>query len=412
MLEVGRGKEFTLIVNIVGLGYVGLSLATVLTNAGVRVIGVEADARRRAQLRKDYSLSNFSVGISPAHEAEATIFCIQTPVAPNGSANLSALLKAIREVVPLLSKKALIVVESTVGVGDNLGILVPIISSYMGEPGLDFFYAYAPERVSPAQDEPQYRDIPRIVAGVTSQCLAKAIFFYSRFFPTVIDSQNVVDVEMAKLLENTFRLVNISLVNEIARYEDELGFSMQAVTALAATKPFGFLGFYPSAGAGGHCIPVDPCYLSYGVNKAGGELRLLDSALQINSETPLWIAEKAATLASSTRRHILICGVAYKQGVADLRNSPALSVISELLRKGFEICYCDPLVDRLRVNNAEIAKHRKGHCIPAVVVALHSSGVLSDLELDQTCKRIILDPSEENLFSHASVFLPDEGASE
>ncbi len=343
---------------VVGLGYVGLPLAVALAEAGVPVVGYDLDPLRVAALREGRSgiedVPDASVvhpGLTftsdPADTADCStyVLCVPTPLR-EGMPDLGAVEGAARAVATVLSAGDLVVLESTTYPGTTEEVVAPLLGR------TDILLAYSPERIDPGNPTYGIRNTPKVVGGVDEASTRAAVDFYAQVVDTVVQVDGTREAEMAKLLENTFRHVNIALVNEMAVLCRELGIDLWQVIEAARTKPFGFMPFYPGPGVGGHCIPVDPSYLSWRVRKLGFTFRFVELAQEINAQMPSYVVTRLGDLLNDaglalSRSRVLCLGAAYKPGVADVRESPAVEVMRQLRRKGAEVSYADPHVPDL-----------------------------------------------------------------
>jgi UDP-N-acetyl-D-glucosamine dehydrogenase len=373
---------------VIGLGYVGLPLAMEIAAAGFEVIGIDLDSNKIATLKqaKSYILdvpekaiadainlgkftptSNFSA----LAKADTVSICVPTPLSKSRDPDISFILSATEETRKYLHPGQLIVLESTTYPGTTDELIVPELASSGLKVGSDFFVAFSPERIDPGNAFFQTRNTPKIVGGITAQCTEIARLFYSQFIDHVIPVSSTKCAEMVKLLENTFRSVNIGMVNELALMCDLLGVDVYEVIDAAATKPFGFSPFYPGPGLGGHCIPIDPHYLAWKLKALNFQARFIGLAAEINGMMPsvvtTMVSDGLNRVSKSIRgSKIMILGVAYKKNVSDCRESPALDVMRLLDDKGAILAYNDPLVPTLRLGRrtlnsiepsaAEIAK--------------------------------------------------------
>ena len=349
---------------VVGLGYVGLPLCEIVVATGRRVVGIDSDVARVKSVSAGVSpindLNSSSLGrmldrgfsahsdFSVVEGAEVVILCLPTPLDEAGDPDLSALLGGIDSIAPYLCEHTLLVVESTVAPGTtDLTILARLtaLGKHLGD---DFFLAYSPERVDPGTSRDP-KAIPKIVSGVDSPSLERAVSFYQSCGFIVVSAESTRDAEAAKLLENTYRAVNIALINELAQASGLMGFNIGEAIRLASTKPFGFHAFYPGAGVGGHCIPIDPVYLKAAVSAAGGRFGLLSTTLELNKRTPSVVATRISEIAKKLfgpdpKRRITLLGMTYKPDVNDFRESPGAAVAIELQELGFEVAYHDPFL--------------------------------------------------------------------
>ncbi len=325
-------------VAIIGQGYVGKALGIAAHSAGHSVVGVEIDESRVAALA---GAIGYSVGsdFSSVAGSEVVVVAVPTPLDGNRIPDLSYVESACESVKSYVDVGTLIVNESTSFPGTLRNVIAPILGS-------DCLYASAPERIDPANEKWGIENTPRLIAGMSSEATSKALEFYRSFCKEVHEVSSPEVAEAAKLFENTFRQVNIALVNEFAQIANVLGISTNETLAAAATKPYGFMPFVPSIGVGGHCIPVDPSYLSYAAELAGVEASFINLANKVNISMPSYIASRIASLlgGSVAGRRIQVAGIAYKADVSDTRESPALALISELRRLGAVVSWHDSVV--------------------------------------------------------------------
>jgi UDP-N-acetyl-D-glucosamine dehydrogenase len=380
-------------VGIVGLGYVGLPLAVAFADAGERVIGVDVDARRVAALRRGESyIEDVPAGalravidrVAPTTrfaalaQADAIIICVPTPLTANREPDLTALLDAGRAVAEVLQRGQLVVLESTTYPGTTRERLLPLLEESGLVAGEDFYLAFSPERVDPGREDHTMRTTPKIVGGLTTACGDRAEALYRLVCDELVRVSVPEVAEMAKLLENIFRSVNIALVNELAMLADRMAIDIWEVIDAAATKPYGFMRFDPGPGMGGHCLPVDPFYLSWRAREYDVTTEFIELAGKVNQQTPLFCVEQIQRALNDIGRpvrgaRIAILGVAYKAGVSDIRESPALKIIGRLGRLGASIAYHDPYVPELRrfgLQGVGLDEALSG-CDIAVIVTAH-----------------------------------------
>jgi UDP-N-acetyl-D-glucosamine dehydrogenase len=353
---------------VVGLGYVGLPLLTAMDQAGFRVIGIDQDATKIGTLRNGRSYvvdvadseiqalgdPVFSDTPAPLGDVDVVVLCLPTPLT-DGAPDLTMVLTAAEEVGRSLRPGVLVVLESTTYPGTTEDMVRPILESESGlTAGRDFALAYSPERIDPGSTH-GIHETPKIVSGLTDRCRDLAVSFYGAFVQTVATTRTPREAEMAKLVENTFRQVNIALVNELAVMARDLKVDIWDALHAAATKPFGYLPFWPGPGVGGHCIAIDPTYLSW---KAGQELGyrigFIEHANEVNNRMPDYVVTRLAEALNDTGKpirgsRILAVGVAFKPGVDDLRGSPALMVLERLAAKGAAVSYHDPFVPETEI---------------------------------------------------------------
>jgi UDP-N-acetyl-D-glucosamine dehydrogenase len=356
-------------VGIIGLGYVGLPLAVEFARAGFTAVGVDLDARKVDAINRGESYIA-DVPTSDVHEfmkagrllasvdpsvirtLDTINICVPTPLRKTKDPDLSYVIAAVEMVALHLQPGQLIVLESTTYPGTTDEVVRPVLERGGLVAGRDFFLAFSPERVDPGNAKFTTRNVPKVVGGTTPACTRLAKALYSPSIERVIEVSSTRVAEMVKLLENTFRAVNIGLVNELALMCDRLGLSVWEVVDAAATKPFGFMPFYPGPGLGGHCIPIDPFYLSWKVKEVGFEARFIELAGHVNGAMPHHVADKVTDALNSQAKavrgsKILVLGIAYKRDIDDIRESPALDVMAVLAQKGGHVSYHDPFAHHL-----------------------------------------------------------------
>jgi nucleotide sugar dehydrogenase len=363
---------------IVGMGYVGLPLAREASAAGLSVIGLDinpevidglnqgrshvddlADSDIAEMLSRGFRATTDALQIS---RGRTIVICVPTPLSSDGAPDLGPLRAAIGSVAAELRAGTLVILESTTYPGTTDEEIRPILEAGGMTAGADFFLAFSPERIDPGNRDFGPKNTPKVVGGHTPACADAAEAFYSRFIDTVVRTKGTREAEMAKLLENTYRHINIALVNEVARFCHDLKIDLWDVIAAASTKPFGFQAFRPGPGVGGHCIPIDPNYLSHRVRaRLGYPFRFVELAQEINAAMPGYIARRiqdqlnldGKPLRGST---VLLLGVTYKPDIADTRESPAIPLAKSLLQQGAMVQYHDPLVKQFTVNNIDLPR--------------------------------------------------------
>lgn len=362
----------TIRIGVIGLGYVGLPLSVEFAKAGFRVTGIDLDAARvqgvnrarsyiqdvpseelRALRRAKRLRATTSYGA--LRTQDAIIICVPTPLRKTREPDMSYVLAATREIAKRVRRGQLIVLESTSYPGTTDEVLLPELESRGLKVGRDFCLAFSPERIDPGNTVYTTRHIPKVIGGMTPACTKLAKALYSCAIHRIVTVSSSKVAEMVKLLENTFRAVNIALVNEVAMICDRLGIDVWEVIDAARTKPFGFMPFYPGPGIGGHCIPSDPMYLAWKTRVHGYEARFIELATQINTAMPEYVVEKIGKVLNDRHKslndsRILLLGMAYKKDVGDLRDSPAFDVARLLKERGAKIDYHDPFVPRIRLN--------------------------------------------------------------
>jgi len=363
-------------VSVVGMGYVGLSLAVELAKAGLTVRGIDLDLERVSLLNRgesylvDVSRDTLaplvaagrltaSTGFASAAEADAIVICVPTPLRKSKEPDISFILSAVEALLPHLRAGQLVVLESTTFPGTTEEVVQPRLESRGFVIGEDVFLAFSPERVDPGNRRFTTANIPKVVGGVTRACTDLAAGLYAHVTTSVFRASSPRVAETAKLLENTFRSVNIALANELAFACRKIGVDPWEVIDAAATKPFGFMPFYPGPGIGGHCIPVDPLYLAWKVRLTGYEAQFIALADQINRAMPEHVVTLTGEALNDRGRAvrgagILVLGVTYKPDVNDVRESPALEIIEMLSRKGARVSYADPFTPQLVVGGHKL----------------------------------------------------------
>ena len=363
-------------VGIVGLGYVGLPLAVEFARAGFHVTGIDLSESKtkRVSAGDSYIGDIPSATLEPlvqsgkldattdfaaVRELDTINICVPTPLRKTKDPDMSYIVSACEEMVKYLHPGTLVILESTTYPGTTEELLRPMLSKGGLEAGRDFFLCFSPERVDPGNPKFQTANIPKVVGGCTPACTEMGRLFYSQALQHVVPVSSTQVAEMVKLLENTFRMINIGLVNEIAMMCDRMGINVWEVIEAAATKPFGFMPFFPGPGLGGHCIPIDPFYLSWKTKQAGIEARFIELAGYINGQMPHFVVDKvqnalndAGKPVKGSRIHVM--GVAYKRDIDDMRESPALDVMMLLERRGAVLTYSDPHVPKLNLEGIEI----------------------------------------------------------
>ncbi len=358
------------VVAVMGLGYVGLPLAVVFAKAGFKVIGIDPIAEKVERINRGESYvldvpteevkelveagqlkatSDFSV----LEEVEAVSICVPTPLRKTGDPDLSYIVSATEALAPHVHRGMVVVLESSTYPGTTREMVLPQLEEASGlEVGKDFFVAFSPERVDPGRRDWTTVNTPKVMGGITPACTAVASRWYEQALERVVEVTSTEVAEMAKLLENTFRMINIGMVNELALMCDRLKVNVWEVIEAAATKPFGFMKFTPGPGLGGHCIPIDPLYLSWKLKSMKYTARFIELASEINTGMPRFVLRKVQDALNGHEKalkgsKVLVLGVAYKPDIDDLRESPALDVIGLLKEKGAEVKYHDPYIGKV-----------------------------------------------------------------
>jgi UDP-N-acetyl-D-glucosamine dehydrogenase len=385
-------------VGVVGLGYVGLPLAVEFAKAGFDVTGIDLSQEKTdmvnagesyigdiksddlaplVQSGKLRATTDFSV----LRELDTVNIAVPTPLRKTKDPDMSYIDAACREIARYLHPGLLVILESTTYPGTTDELVLPMLSQSGLTVGKDFFLCFSPERVDPGNPQYQTKNIPKVVGGVTAACTQAGALFYAQALDHVVPVSSTRVAEMVKLLENTFRMINIGLVNEIAIMCDGMGINVWEIIDAAATKPFGFMPFYPGPGLGGHCIPIDPFYLSWKTKQSGIEARFIELAGYINGQMPHFVVQKIQNALNDYAKalknaKVLVFGMSYKRDIADVRESPALDVMLLLERHGAVVSYADPHVPSIRLGNREVKAVSEDEAAGAdcvVIITDHSS---------------------------------------
>jgi UDP-N-acetyl-D-glucosamine dehydrogenase len=360
-------------VGVIGLGYVGLPLAVEFCKSGFSAVGFDVDKKKVDAIKKgrSYIADVSSEDLSEQVEAkrmtatadfakltsvDAIIICVPTPLRKTRDPDISYIVAAVDQIAPRMKKGQLVVLESTTYPGTTEEVILPRLQAGGLKVGRDFYLAFSPERVDPGNPKFRTKNTPKVVGGVTPACTRLAVLLYGASVDRVVPVSSTRSAEMIKLLENTFRAVNIALVNEIALMCEKLGISVWEVIDAAATKPFGFMPFYPGPGIGGHCIPLDPHYLSWKLKTLNFYSKFIELAAEINGSMPEHVVKKITDLLNDDGKsvrgsRVLVLGVAYKRDTNDVRESPALDVIKLLEERGAKILFHDPAIETLHIEN-------------------------------------------------------------
>ncbi len=369
-------RERTARAGVVGLGYVGLPLAVEFARAGFAVTGLDVSEGKTARVNAGDSYvgdvpSAVLAPLVSAGKLRATAdfgeiagldtinICVPTPLRKTKDPDMSYIVSACQEVAKHIHPGMLIILESTTYPGTTDELLLPMLEASGLRAGRDFFLCFSPERVDPGNPTYQTSNIPKVVGGLTAACTRVGALFYQQSLQRVVPVSSTQVAEMVKLLENTFRMINIAMVNELAQMCDRMGINVWEVIDAAATKPFGFLPFYPGPGLGGHCIPVDPFYLSWKTRQAGIEARFIELAGYINGQMPHFVVDKVQNALNERDKalkgaHVHVLGVAYKKDIDDIRESPALDIMHLLLGRKARVSYTDPHVPELRTDSLSL----------------------------------------------------------
>ena len=363
-------------VGIIGLGYVGCPLAVELAQAGFSVTGIDVQKSKVDTINagkshiKDVPQEsvealvakqrlNATTDFSVIRELDTISICVPTPLRKTKDPDMSYVVSACEEVAKYAHSGMLVILESTTYPGTTEEVLLPTLEQFGLQVGRDFFLCFSPERVDPGNPVFQTINIPKVIGGVTQKCTELGALFYAQALQKVVPVSSTRVAEMVKLLENTFRMINIGLANEIALMCDRMNINVWEVIDAAATKPFGFMPFYPGPGLGGHCIPIDPFYLSWKSKQAGMEARFIDLAGYINGQMPHFVLDKIQNALNDQQKplrtsHVHVMGVAYKRDIDDVRESPALDIMHLLMKKGARVTYSDPMIERVSLESGEL----------------------------------------------------------
>ncbi len=395
-------ERFEARVGVIGLGYVGLPLAVVVGQAGYRVTGIDLSAQvvenikagrshigdvQDAEVEKLIRTGRLyaTVDYAALRACDVILICVPTPLDKNRQPDVSSILAAGEGIATYMRPGQLISLESTTYPGTTEEELLPILEKSGLKVGQDFFLAFSPERVDPGSKRWNTRNTPKVVGGLTPACQEVAVAFYSRVVEKVVPVSSPRVAEMTKIFENTFRVVNMAVVNEMAMLCDRMGLSIWEVIEAASTKPFGFMPFYPGPGVGGHCIPVDPFYLTWKAHEYDFHTRFIELAGEINRTMPYFVREKVIRTLNGRGKalqgaRILVLGLAYKENVADWRESPAFDVIRLLREYGAEVLAHDPLIPEVddphggeHIRSVELTDELIASCDAVVIVTHHSA---------------------------------------
>jgi UDP-N-acetyl-D-glucosamine dehydrogenase len=357
-------------IGIIGLGYAGLPLGMAFAEAGFGVTGIDLNEGRVQAVREHRSYLvdvpadrydglddrlRATTDYGAVRNLDALTICVPTPLSKTRAPDLSFIVTAAESVAQNLREGQLVVLQSTTHPGTTEEVVLPILERAGGKVGEDFFLGYAPERVDPGNADYTIRTTPKLVSGVTDECLRRTDLLYRQIVETTVPVSSTKVAETAKLHENTFRAVNIALVNELALMCDKLGISAWEVIEAASTKPFGFLPHYPGPGLGGDCIPVVPHFLAWRLREYGYSAQLIQTAHEINAQMPRYVVQKVSDALNDSNlpikgSRLLLLGMAYKPNVHDIRESPSLEVLRQLVARGGDVRYCDPWVDEIELD--------------------------------------------------------------
>ena len=392
-------REKTAVIGIVGLGYVGLPLAMAFSDAGFRVLGFDISKKNVDSVNRGRSyisdVSNESLSTmvtkkfleattdqSRLNEVEIICICVPTPLTKTKEPDLTQVIYESEEISKYLRPGQLIILESTTYPGTTTGVVLPILEQSGLKGGKDFYLAYSPERVDPGSKNYNIGNTPKLVGGIDAQSTELAKLFYSRIVETIVSLSSPEVAEMAKIFENVFRSVNIALVNELTLLCDKMGISVWEVIDAAASKPFGYMPFYPGPGIGGHCIPLDPYYLANKAREYDFHTRFIELAADINEQMPYYVASRIMETLNGNGKSlngakVLVLGVTYKKDIGDVRESPSLKLIQLLRAKGANLSYTDPYIEKIEIdgsilNSEELTDERLSSASCVVIATDHS----------------------------------------
>ena len=373
-------------ISIIGLGYVGLPLAIHASKCGYKVLGIDNNIQKINSLKLGNSetesvekselldaINNYGLDLSHNYcnieGSEIVVICVPTPLDEFLRPDLSYVEMSARSIAPYIEQNTLIILESTVEPGTTRNFLIPIIELYSGLTQDKFQFAFSPERIDPLNNNWNIKNTPKLVSGLTEEACDRAMKFYAKFIDKLIKCDSMEIAETSKLLENSFRLVNISFINEFSIFCNAYGIDVNKVISAAATKPYGFMTFYPGAGAGGHCIPIDPIYLANKAKQLGVPIKMIDLAHEVNHALPKYFVRRAIKkLGNLIDKKVLVIGISYKPNISDIRESPAIPIIQELEKIGAIVSWHDELV---KVWNGKSSVPISSGFDLAIIVSLH-----------------------------------------
>jgi UDP-N-acetyl-D-glucosamine dehydrogenase len=373
-------------ISIIGLGYVGLPLAIHASKCGYKVLGIDNNIQKINSLKLGNSetesvekselldaINNYGLDLSHNYcnieGSEIVVICVPTPLDEFLRPDLSYVEMSARSIAPYIEQNTLIILESTVEPGTTRNFLIPIIELYSGLTQDKFQFAFSPERIDPLNNNWNIKNTPKLVSGLTEEACDRAMKFYAKFIDKLIKCDSMEIAETSKLLENSFRLVNISFINEFSIFCNAYGIDVNKVISAAATKPYGFMTFYPGAGAGGHCIPIDPIYLANKAKQLGVPIKMIDLANEVNHALPKYFVRRAIKkLGNLIDKKVLVIGISYKPNISDIRESPAIPIIQELEKIGAIVSWHDELV---KVWNGKSSVPISSGFDLAIIVSLH-----------------------------------------
>ena len=357
---------------VIGLGFVGLPLSIALTEKGFKVVGIDVNQQKIKQLQAGESyipdISNDQIknaigkkiffasnDYDHIKSADVILICVPTPLSDHRTPDLTYVIDVAYRISPVLQKDQIIVLESSTYPGTTREVLLPILEKSGLRAGSDFHLGYSPERIDPGTKMMEMEETPKIVSGLSSICLDKVTEIYRKIYKNIVPVSSLETAEITKLLENTFRFINISFINEFAKICDEMGIDVWETIDAASTKPYGYTPFYPGPGIGGHCIPIDPLYLQWKISNYEMSSSFIKAADEINENIPAYIANRIQDLPFGNKSpKILLYGVTYKKDVNDIRDSKAVEIFTQLMQRGIDVRYHDPFVSKIEIKNKTI----------------------------------------------------------
>ena len=416
LLELFKNKKVT--IGIIGMGYVGLPLAIAYAEKGFKVLGIDIDKIKVEKINNSISYINHlsseklknlvnskflkaTINFNEVRNLDAIILCLPTPLNKYREPDLSYIKNTLSSIKPFLKKGQILSLESTTYPGTTKEELFPFIKSCGFNIGEDFFLVYSPEREDPGNENFHTGNIPKVLGGMTPNCNKIGIALYEQVISEIVEVKDTSTAEMTKLLENIHRAINIGLMNELKPVADKMGIDLYEVIRAASTKPFGFVPYYPGPGLGGHCIPIDPFYLTWKAREFGMHTRFIELAGEINSSMPHYVVTQTANALNNHGKplknsRVLVLGVSYKKNIDDLRESPSLDIIDLLNRKEAKVEYCDPFFDVLpktrKFNfNLKRTDLTEENLNKADVVIIATDHDLFDYSLIKRCSKLIID---------------------
>lgn len=388
-------KNKSTVVGIIGIGYVGSDLAKGSSTAGFKTIGFTRRPERALEINKAKT-RNFraTTDISKLSECDIICICVPTPVHEDKTPDLEAVASSLEKTAQYLSKGTLVIIESTIAPGTTRNFALPILAATGLAPEKEFFLSFSPERVDPGNKKYTIFNTPKVVSGISDVSRDLAVEFYNNFIDQVVPVSSCEVAEMSKVLENTFRMVNISVSNELLNYTNKLGIDMWEVISASATKPFGFIPHYPGPGIGGHCIPVDPYYLLDDARRRGINLEIIEAAGRVNEAQPKKVVARAIEIIRETNgqkkgHSVMLVGLAYKENISDRRESPAVRIWELLRQENVKVSYHDPYIPEFEDSLSQTLSQESVADLDMIIIATSHSNI--DYEALVSFEKPILD---------------------